>query len=1205
MQRNFAMPAQPPRPAAEQLGRAWAEPGLRSAAPPEVYIAPDENAPFPAGRSTLYREYLMKKSGLWESDCLVHGYPETWALPAGRPIEPVGRPPSDDGATDTGAGATDAQPSPTTGHTNASNNSANQGGGSGRLSPNATRAAHDDAEREAETKQRRIAATPEGHLSLRMCPRYGAMMGATSVSKDEIAKTTREYDPTFEGIDSDDPNSMLYATQLLTRIELTAATHSLTMKECKGIATEHGPQHKRAEAAGKLIHTVSQWAAADSTGPSDDRQKFPHMPTLLGGAAAPAAAGGRKRHDEEDAPDDDAAATGHATTEDEYTRMEREQREQEAEDWRQRVDTRERQIEEHAFELQRQLQEQQLTRHKQQQERQQQQDETDALEQRRQQLIEQRRDLEKLQQNFTRDFQQQLLQQQAAQQHPAAPPAQATAVPQGGQPHTQQYTAQSQPSAFNTQHQTHTQHHGQAAPPPPGPPPNPWAVTAAATPHASLGGPPVGAPPPAAATLPTRVAALMTGTAAHEWAQTLMTMAGAVPGSTIQIDLLRLMSTEDVSYIVEGFLTKAGQTADSCRPPAGVKAFQHFWSIASKYTNEREERKDSVSAQNHAGKSAGKLLEKSTSEAAHAPTHTASASVYSDPATIAALKQFAGTKKITNVDAVLATVPAPARAILMAKFDTDNGTVLTADGQEAKRGALFLVTEVLPKRAQRVLRTNPHCPEMSFTDRENMSKHVTQALFATKAAIWTFVQTPRGTKPLKSWEDWIQHANNTPVTWAEDTANAIDLFVSVVTATHGYGAQATGPADADATKADDDDKSKSLLIGTTHNQRITYEMNWSWLGPWMEAFTSLSTTVRNSTVTANERKVVINPDMIMGATDKILRILVDAFVAAVANGQRYGTPVEYEQLTKQHYTGEGEGLHASIMRFKTASNPLMHDIMQDMFRSVLEGSKQAHLQHATPAAAQAGSGRRQTQQQQQQAAAPLQAQLLHAQQQLQLQQQQRQQPPPATSPAPAPAAASPAQAEPPAWLMQPPPWWASSPPTPGAATDRDRQTQQPPHDQQRNDQHNPHQHQGNPAFKAGMLPPGQQPRPPPIPPVLGRIGAPGKGQFMAKGETEERYNPFAAQFGGTLRDEMTQIYNSDIDPEKTAAKARCRPVMSAVRKAAGLSNICDKWITTGRCREPGCKGTHPDWDPTWNGQWLHARCPELAAMARVPPDWAP
>ena len=122
---------------------------------------------------------------------------------------------------------------------------------------------------------------------------------------------------------------------------------------------------------------------------------------------------------------------------------------------------------------------------------------------------------------FSRDFQQQLLQQQAAQQHPAAQPARATTVPQGGQPHTQQYTAQSLPSAFTPQHQTHTQHHGQAAPPPPGPPPHPWGLTAAATPHASLGGPPFGAPPPAAATLPTRVAALLTGTATHEWAQHL------------------------------------------------------------------------------------------------------------------------------------------------------------------------------------------------------------------------------------------------------------------------------------------------------------------------------------------------------------------------------------------------------------------------------------------------------------------------------------------------------------------------------------------------------------------------------------------------------------------------------------------------------------------------------------------------------------
>ena len=364
------------------------------------------------------------------------------------------------------------------------------------------------------------------------------------------------------------------------------------------------------------------------------------------------------------------------------------------------------------------------------------------------------------------------------------------------------------------------------------------------------------------------------------------------------------------------------------------------------------------------------------------------------------------------------------------------------------------------------------------------------------------------------------------MTWAEDTANAIDLFVAVVTATHGYGAQATGPADADTTKDDDDDKSKSLLIGTTHNQMITYEMNWPWLEPWMGAFTGLSTTVRNSTVTANERKVVVTPDMIMGSTDKILRMLIDAFVAAVANGQRYGIPVEYDQLTKQHYTGEGEGRHASIMRFKTASNPLMHGIMQDMFRSVLEGSRQAHLQQAAPTAAQTSSGRRQTQQHQQQAAVPLQAQLLHAQQQLQNQQQQHHQPPPATSPAPAPAAASPTRTELPAWMMQPPLWWAASPPTPRAASDQGRQTQQPPPDPQRNNQHNPHQHQGGPAFKAGVLPPGQQPRPPPLPSPPDKAVGSDKQPFVVQGKTVQMPHPFASQFGRRgLRDEISRIYN--------------------------------------------------------------------------------
>ena len=110
---------------------------------------------------------------------------------------------------------------------------------------------------------------------------------------------------------------------------------------------------------------------------------------------------------------------------------------------------------------------------------------------------------------------------------------------------------------------------------------------------------------------------------------------------------------------------------------------------------------------------------------------------------------------------------------------------------------------------------------------------------------------------------------------------------------------------------------------------------------------------------------------------------------------------------------------------------------------------------------------------------------------------------------------------------------------------------------------------------------------------------------MVKGQTEERYHPFAAQFGGALRDEMTRIYNADKDPEKNTAKTACRPVMCAIRKASGLSKLCDKWITTGRCRMSDCQGDHPDWNTEWNGQWLATYCPELTAMAKVPPDWAP
>ena len=165
--------------------------------------------------------------------------------------------------------------------------------------------------------------------------------------------------------------------------------------------------------------------------------------------------------------------------------------------------------------------------------------------------------------------------------------------------------------------------------------------------------------------------------------------------------------------------------------------------------------------------------------------------------------------------------------------------------------------------------------------------------------------------------------------------------------------------------------------------------------------------------------------------------------------------------------------------------------------------------------------------------------------------------------------------------------------------------QQPPPDQQRNDQQNPHHQQGGPAFKAGMLPPSQQPRPPPLPPPPGTGTGPDKQHFEVSGKSVPMYHPFASQFGSRLRDEMSRVYDADKDPMKPTARAICRPVMSAIRKATGLSKLCDKWITTGRCREAHCQGSHPDWDPAWNGRWLFAQCPELAAMAKVPPDWAP
>ena len=86
-------------------------------------------------------------------------------------------------------------------------------------------------------------------------------MGATSVCRDEIAKTVREYDPNSLAInmmfDDSNVNCMLYATQLLTQIEMTMGKQSLTIRECSGIATEYGSQHERAEQAGKLIQSVN------------------------------------------------------------------------------------------------------------------------------------------------------------------------------------------------------------------------------------------------------------------------------------------------------------------------------------------------------------------------------------------------------------------------------------------------------------------------------------------------------------------------------------------------------------------------------------------------------------------------------------------------------------------------------------------------------------------------------------------------------------------------------------------------------------------------------------------------------------------------------------------------------------------------------------------------------------------------------------
>ena len=130
----------------------------------------------------------------------------------------------------------------------------------------------------------------------------------------------------------------------------------------------------------------------------------------------------------------------------------------------------------------------------------------------------------------------------------------------------------------------------------------------------------------------------------------------------------------------------------------------------------------------------GKLLERSTSEAAHAPAQSAAAEVYSSKECIGARKKFVDTKRIGSVDAIPTQVSAAARAVLMVKFDADASTVLGADGREAKRGALSIITEKLPQRVKNVIGSSPHSPDLNFPELEKLSKHDTHALYSTPAA---------------------------------------------------------------------------------------------------------------------------------------------------------------------------------------------------------------------------------------------------------------------------------------------------------------------------------------------------------------------------------------------------------------------------------------------------------------------------------------
>ena len=613
----------------------------------------------------------------------------------------------------------------------------------------------------------------------------------------------------------------------------------------------------------------------------------------------------------------------------------------------------------------------------------------------------------------------------------------------------------------------------------------------------SAGPPPQAAPPTTTTTttsLPSRVRALLSGVQPTQAQSILLTMAGAVPENAIPPAILEKMTMDDHAAVVDAFLQQTEATDISSIPPFGTSAFSHFWSLVTRFQLEAKEKQASSGAKVHADKSTGKLLERSTADAAHAPTQSAAANVYSSKECVDALKKFVDTKRVGSVDAVLAQVPAAARAVLMAKFDADAGTVLGADGQEAKRGALSIITEVLPQRVKNVIRSSPHSPDLNFPDREKLAKHVTHALYSTHAAPWTFVRTKQGVK-LKNWDDWLLYMQHEPERWVNDTANAIDLFANAITAAHGYGAQATGPADTTATADDDTDNSKSLLIGSTNTDAVTYHCNWKWLQPWVEQFHNVATTIKNSQARSNESRVTVKPEFIIGKSNSILRQLVESFVAAIAEGQRYGTPIEYSEMVKQHYHGEGKGLSDSIQRFRNSSNPLMSSLMRDAMAQLFADNGGAELAIRTmtaatapthpPAAGNATDGgrrQRQSQHAQHQSPAPAPA------------------PAPTPSPAPAPTPTAPAAPPPqtlfaptppcPPWMMmQPPPWWSAPPSHAPDANAHQRPAaqlqQEPPHAQQP---------------KAGMLPPNQQPRPPPLPPAQARnpTGTASQGLFEIK-----------------------------------------------------------------------------------------------------------